>query len=838
MRYPRAPLLSLFLLVLAACGGGSDDSGADIQVQGAAQKGPFVVNSTVLVNLLTPLGQATGETLVTKTVDSLGNFTFTASRPGPVQIVAEGYHYNELTGRISDSPLTLRGVVDVTADNQQTAYVNVLTHLINDRVLVIIAAGNANASEAITQAQQELLTALEEVISPVQIEKFTRLSVYDVEGTESEGNAYLLALSATLYQYATDRSISNGGSVDAELTALLNGLSVDMAENGLLDDAGHIEGLRVASASVDADTVSSNLESQSRVAMGQSLSVPRIDSHLSQLLIVSPASDAFLSTTAQVKFLAPPSSDDTDYELLVDAEVVATLTGEPYEFEWNPYFWSDSARHTLLVRRVGANGSVITSNLVPVSVAVSNSSELKPLAPESGVYLDAGAQAELSWESVIGASSYEVQLGKDRMFTQLLPTQATVTTSYLTGALEAGPYYWRYRATNALNKTGSWSAPAGLGVGVFARRYDTPESERPNVVIQARDGGFVTLGSTNQGMDSRLHLLKVNSVGDALWSHEYGESTSTASGLRETKDGGFIVVGSITSATAGKWDAYIVKTGATGKQEWNTVLDDALSNKAVAVVEVNEGYLVINSTYEWEPTDVVAHELVKLDQQGHVQWRKPLFAGQAQFKFIHSLEVTADGGYLLGGTFDPRIVDPDLPQGAFFLGGAFLARLDAAAEVVWDRSFSALTGEDFVVSGGHALETHDGGYILEGHGILGGYIFRADSTGGQLWVKAFDYRELFLSSSSSPLSLTSEGDVVVSASAEGGPVLICIDVTAGSEKWRKKYTALTGTRGVSVAKTEDGGYILAGDYSSALTNHNSDIVLIKTNVQGETLNMR
>ena len=213
----RYLILPVCLLVLAACSGRTGSSSAGpasnsaLTVQGAAQKGPFVINSTVLVNVLTP----TGNTIVTKTTDSLGDFTFGTDQPGPVQIVAEGYHYNELTGRISNSTLTLRGIYDVTSDAQQVAYVNVLTHLINDRVMKLLATGMKTA-DAIAQAQSELLTALQDVIPAEQIDKFTDLSVYDVNGTESTGDGYLLALSATVYQCATDLSVAHGSTVDGE----------------------------------------------------------------------------------------------------------------------------------------------------------------------------------------------------------------------------------------------------------------------------------------------------------------------------------------------------------------------------------------------------------------------------------------------------------------------------------------------------------------------------------------------------------------------------------------------------------------------------------------------
>src|SRR5262245_51720413 len=122
-----APLRWLFLvgvLTLAGCGGGGNGNEAasstqpgnstppatqtpttptppvtpaSVVVAGAAQKGPFIVGSTVLVNRLDEQGKPTTSTLVTKIDDSVGSFSFETTERGTVQIIATGYYFSELT---------------------------------------------------------------------------------------------------------------------------------------------------------------------------------------------------------------------------------------------------------------------------------------------------------------------------------------------------------------------------------------------------------------------------------------------------------------------------------------------------------------------------------------------------------------------------------------------------------------------------------------------------------------------------------------------------------------------------------------------------------------------
>ena len=153
-------ILSLVaVLLLGGCGGGSwrwpladrRDTFAPaptpapppvVEVNGAVQKGPFLVGSTVLINLLDERGRSTPSTIVAEIEDSIGSFSFVTSQRGPVQLVASGYYFSELTGQVSFGVITLRALYEISDEQGQIAYVNILTHLINNRVLQLFSGGN------------------------------------------------------------------------------------------------------------------------------------------------------------------------------------------------------------------------------------------------------------------------------------------------------------------------------------------------------------------------------------------------------------------------------------------------------------------------------------------------------------------------------------------------------------------------------------------------------------------------------------------------------------------------------------------------------------------------
>ena len=124
-----------------------------MHVDGAVQKGPFLVGSTILINRRDQRGFSTASTILSEIEDSIGSFDFVTTDPGLVQIVATGYYFSELTGQVSNGTLTLRALYKITDQPGQKAYVNIMTHLINDRVLALLAAGNIDTASAIAKAE-------------------------------------------------------------------------------------------------------------------------------------------------------------------------------------------------------------------------------------------------------------------------------------------------------------------------------------------------------------------------------------------------------------------------------------------------------------------------------------------------------------------------------------------------------------------------------------------------------------------------------------------------------------------------------------------------------------
>lgn len=275
-------LFMMVFLALAGCGGGGGGTQhitvsetQKISVNGAVQKGPFLIGTPVYVNKLDKNGDAEGSTTITEVKDSIGTFTFQANDIGPVQIVATGYYFSELTGNISKSMLTLKSIYDVSYQGKQPSQVNLLTHLVNDRVLFLMKSG-VKVGDAIIQAQKELITALNPVLKIENMPTFNALSIYNLNSDNKIGNAYLLAVSAAFYKYAEIKADGQNTSADAQLSLILNLIAKDFAADGVIDLPGFKEDLTSALRQLNPRAISDNLKNRYKIDFSQPIEIPDV----------------------------------------------------------------------------------------------------------------------------------------------------------------------------------------------------------------------------------------------------------------------------------------------------------------------------------------------------------------------------------------------------------------------------------------------------------------------------------------------------------------------------------------------------------------------------------
>lgn len=231
-----------------SAGGGGGGGGGMITafaMQGAAAKGPYVLGSTITASVLDTDFAPTGQVFNSQTSSDVGEFNIKNLPLMPLEIIADGYYYNEIEGALSGSVLTLRAYYQPTNAGTQSAYVNVITHMTQQRIKALVAG--MPFVMAVAQAETELRNELG-ITLPSFNPNAAAIEMNLITG-DTDANAYLFGVSTTLMQTAKNA----GGPIEAEIQKLVNALAVDLADGTL--DAANKAKIKTALNDFDADTV-------------------------------------------------------------------------------------------------------------------------------------------------------------------------------------------------------------------------------------------------------------------------------------------------------------------------------------------------------------------------------------------------------------------------------------------------------------------------------------------------------------------------------------------------------------------------------------------------------
>ncbi|MBN2379119.1 hypothetical protein JXM67_04895 [candidate division WOR-3 bacterium] len=276
-------------------------------------------------------------------------------------------------------------------------------------------------------------------------------------------------------------------------------------------------------------------------------------------------------------------------------------------------------------------------------------------------------------------------------------------------------------------------------------------------VQQTNDDGYIAVGviqEYTEFVDSNIWLLKFNSLGDTVWTRTYGGDTiDYAKEVRQTSDGGYIIVGNTYSFGAGWTDVWLLKTDSLGDTLWTRIYGSSEIDLGLWVEETSDGgYIVAGTTgysftmgwvikfnadgeLQWENSQmrhfmtvctcvkevsgdklVVAGcdqnmpVLVGLDKEGYPEWVN--YYGENGERYLVAMDKTNDGGFIVTGRNGLNRWDES---------NIWLTKTDSIGNKEWTRIFG---GEGYD-QGCYVRQTDDGGYIIVGE---------KDTTYGDLWL--------------------------------------------------------------------------------------------------------
>lgn len=203
--------------------------------------------------------------------------------------------------------------------------------------------------------------------------------------------------------------------------------------------------------------------------------------------------------------------------------------------------------------------------------------------------------------------------------------------------------------------TNSWSQQ------YFYKLYSGSGFDRAEDVIETSDTSYLITGSSGSwGENAQAFLMKIDSLGNYVWSHAYGgDESEEAVSVMHRPGIGYYMAGMTNSNSQGNFDAMLIKTDLNGNQEWMKTypnpawdrINDAMMTKDTGIVMVGYRQQTMGAA-----SDIL---IMRLTKEGDTVWTKTIGTvgddrANALVEFQDSLY------YLVGDMFVP---DSNLVKG-------------------------------------------------------------------------------------------------------------------------------------------------------------------------------
>jgi len=256
------------------------------------------------------------------------------------------------------------------------------------------------------------------------------------------------------------------------------------------------------------------------------------------------------------------------------------------------------------------------------------------------------------------------------------------------------------------------------GVEQWSQTFGGSGNDEIYSVQQTTDGGYILAGFTQSyGAGSGdAWLVKTDAIGVEQWSQTFGGSSEDyAKSVQQTADGGYILAGFTGFYGAGSEDAWLIKTNAEGTKQWTQTFGGSDDDRVRSAQQTTDGGYILAG---WTESYGAGHDntwLVKTDATGVEQWSQTF--GGSDHDAVFSVQQTTDGGYILAGrtySYNEEKTKEKLSQLSISNKAkydAWLIKTDATGIEQWSQTFGGFE-DDWVE---FVQQTTDGSYILAGY---------------------------------------------------------------------------------------------------------------------------
>ncbi|MCW4050851.1 MAG: hypothetical protein NWE89_14060 [Candidatus Bathyarchaeota archaeon] len=261
----------------------------------------------------------------------------------------------------------------------------------------------------------------------------------------------------------------------------------------------------------------------------------------------------------------------------------------------------------------------------------------------------------------------------------------------------------------------------------WERNYGIDREEVMYRIREMDDGGFLCLGYryATSGYGKDMYIVRTDYDGRVLWENQYGgRDHDFGYAILRARDGNFVTIGSTSTSTSYDRDVFIVKFGYNGNLIWEREVRSSGYDEAYSAVRSTTGDMFIAGSTSQTMHHIGDAMLMKTDPNGNLLWRKK-YGGILEEDF-RSIIATPDGGYLLAGMSQSYGNMND---------DVFLVKTDSDGKLLWNKTY----GGDGNDRANEIIKCSDGNYLMIGssdsftNGEHDIYLVKVDFEGNQIW---------------------------------------------------------------------------------------------------------
>jgi hypothetical protein len=249
--------------------------------------------------------------------------------------------------------------------------------------------------------------------------------------------------------------------------------------------------------------------------------------------------------------------------------------------------------------------------------------------------------------------------------------------------------------------------------------------------------GYLVAGSTMSYGDgsSDIYVIRVDDSGNEIWHRNYGSTGGdTGSEIISTNDGNFVIVGATSSyGASGAFDMYLIKIDGSGNKIWDKLYGGSDWDEGNSVAELSDGSLAIAGFAVGFGQGARDMFLVKTNASGVEQWHK-VFGGV--YQDIAYRVVAASDRIVVAGTKTISLKTSTSSGNIDIL----MIAADLNGNQLWQSQFGGPQNEDV----GDMIRTSNGNFVVIGStsSYGGNYFLNMSPQGNITHVQANENNQL------------------------------------------------------------------------------------------------